>query len=159
MNTPTFSGSYDVEDRKNASSYLTDWARIPANQVWMMKSKFILTPNYLDKQTTSITLPYLPQPSVLKPVNNPWNIKGIGFLFNPWNVDGENTWKQGVDVNVAFNVLVNWFKKYGIFSDTDKRPTTAQAQARALKELTDLTSYMQSGKKNSFLSWLSGIND
>ena len=157
-NTPEFNGNYNEQDRKNASSYLADWARIPANQVWMMKSRFTLTPNYLDKQTTNIILPYLPQPSVLKPVDKPWNIKGIGFLFNPWNVGGENTWKDGADVNVAFNVLVNWFKKYGMFSEADKKPTTAQAKTRALQELNDLASYMQPGKKSSFLSWLSGIS-
>jgi len=148
-----------VEDRKNASSYLADWARIPANQVWMMKSKFSLPSNYLDKQSTSIKLPYIPQISVITQTDKPWNIRGVGFMLNPWNIGGENTWKQGADVNVAFNVLVNWFKTYGIFSlESAIKPTQAQAETRALKELTDLSSYMETGKKRSFNSWLLGID-
>jgi hypothetical protein len=158
INTPAFGGEYNVEDRKNASSYLADWARIPANQVWMMKSKFSLPSNYLDKQSTSIKLPYMPQISIMKETVNPWNTRGVGFLLNPWNIGGENTWKQGADVNIAFNVLVNWFKQYGLFSETGSKPTTSQAETRALKELTDLSSYMETGKKRSFNSWLLGID-
>ncbi len=80
-------------------------------------------------------------------------------MLNPWNIGGENTWKQGADVNVAFNVLVNWFKTYGIFSlESAIKPTQAQAETRALKELTDLSSYMETGKKRSFNSWLLGID-
>lgn len=159
INTPTFGGEYNATDRKNASAYLADWARIPANQVWMMKSRFTLAPNYLQKQSTSINLPYTPQASILMQKEKPWNIRGVGFLFNPWNISGENTWKQGADVNIAFNVLVNWFKNYGIFSENDSRPTTAQAKARARKELEKLSEYMEPSKKTSFNSWLLGIND
>ena len=158
INTPAFSGNYDVADRKNAASYLADWARIPANQVWMMKSKFSLPSNYLDKQLTNIQLPYIPQVSVMKQIDKPWNVRGVGFMFNPWNISGENTWKQGADVNVAFNVLVNWFKKYGVFSQNGSKPTQVQSETRALKELADLSSYMETGKKKSFNSWLLGID-
>jgi len=158
INTPAFGGEYNAEDRKNASSYLADWARIPANQVWMMKSKFSLPSNYLEKQSTSIKLPYMPQVSIMKETVNPWNTRGVGFLLNPWNIGGENTWKQDADVNIAFNVLVNWFKQYGLFSETGSKPTTSQAETRALKELTDLSSYMEKGKKRSFNSWLLDID-
>jgi hypothetical protein len=79
-------------------------------------------------------------------------------MFNPWNISGENTWKQGADVNVAFNVLVNWFKKYGVFSQNGSKPTQVQSETRALKELADLSSYMETGKKKSFNSWLLGID-
>jgi len=150
---------YDVADRKNAASYLADWAKIPANQVWMMKSRFSLAPNYLEKQLTNIKLPYTPQISIMTRTDEPWKVRGVGFLFNPWNTGGENTWKEGADVNIAFNVLVNWIKKYGVFSfETNTKPTTAQAETRALKELTDLSSYMESGKKKAFNSWLLGID-
>lgn len=158
INTPAFSGNYDVADRKNAASYLADWARIPANQVWMMKSKFSLPSNYLDKQLINIQLPYIPQVSIMKQIDKPWNVRGVGFMFNPWNISGENTWKQGADVNVAFNVLVNWFKKYGVFSESGSKPTQVQAETRALKELADLSSYMETGKKKSFNSWLLDID-
>jgi hypothetical protein len=157
-NTPAFEGEYNIADRKNASSYLADWARIPANQVWMMKSKFSLPSNYLEKQLTNIQLPYIPQVSIMKKIDKPWNVRGVGFLFNPWNIGGENTWKQDSDVNVAFNVLVNWFKKYGVSSESGSKPSQAQAETRALKELSDLTSYMETGKKNSFNSWLLDID-
>jgi hypothetical protein len=150
---------YDVADRKNAASYLADWAKIPANQVWMMKSRFSLAPNYLEKQLTNIKLPYTPQISIMTRTDEPWKVRGVGFLFNPWNTGGENTWKEGADVNIAFNVLVNWIKKYGVFSlETNTRPTQLQAETRALKELTDLSSYMESGKKKAFNSWLLGID-
>ena len=157
-NTPAFNGEYNPADRKNAASYLADWAKIPANQVWMMKSKFSLPSNYLEKQLTNIQLPYIPQVSIMKKIDKPWNVRGVGFLFNPWNISGENTWKQGSDVNVAFDVLVNWFKKYGLFSQTGSTPSQTQAETRALKELTDLSSYMESGKKKAFNSWLLGID-
>lgn len=157
-NTPAFNGEYTPADRKNAASYLADWSRIPANQVWMMKSKFSLPSNYLEKQLTNIQLPYIPQVSIMKKIDKPWNVRGVGFLFNPWNISGENTWKQGSDVNVAFDVLVNWFKKYGLYSQAGSRPSQTQAETRALKELTDLSSYMESGKKKSFNSWLLGID-
>ena len=157
-NTPAFSGEYNVADRKNAASYLADWARIPANQVWMMKSKFSLPSNYLDKQLTNIKLPYIPQVSIMTQTDKPWNVRGVGFLFNPWNIGGENTWKQGADANIAFNVLVNWFKKYGVFSESGSKPTQVQAETRALKELSDLSTYMEPGKKKSFNSWLLGID-
>ena len=148
---------YDLADKINASSYLAEWARIPANQVWMMKSKFSLSPNYLDKQNATIKFPYIPQMSIVTDLSKPWPQKG--FMLNPWNVDGENTWKHDVGVNISFNVLVNWFRKYGVFSlETNTRPTKAQAETRALKELTDLSSYMESGKKKSFNSWLLGID-
>jgi hypothetical protein len=148
---------YDIADKINASSYLADWARIPANQVWMMKSKFSLSPDYLVKQNASIKFPYIPQMSIVTDLSKPWPQKG--FMLNPWNVSTENTWKHDVDVNVTFNVLVNWFKKYGVFSfETNTKPTTAQAETRALKELTDLSSYMESGKKKAFNSWLLGID-
>ena len=157
-NTPAFDGEYNVADRKNAASYLADWARIPANQVWMMKSKFSLPSNYLEKQLTNIQLPYIPQVSIMKKIDKPWNVRGVGFLFNPWNIGGENTWKQGADVNIAFNVLINWFKKYGVFSESGSKPTQVQAETRALKELSDLSTYMEPGKKKSFNSWLLGID-
>jgi hypothetical protein len=148
---------YDLADKINASSYLAEWARIPANQVWMMKSKFSLSPDYLVKQNATIKFPYTPQMSIVTDLSKPWPQKG--FMLNPWNVDGENTWKHNVDVNVTFNVLVNWFKKYGVFSlETNTKPTQAQAETRALKELTDLSSYMESGKKKAFNSWLLGID-
>jgi len=157
-NTPAFNGEYNPADRKNAASYLADWSRIPANQVWMMKSKFSLPSNYLEKQLTNIQLPYIPQVSIMKKIDKPWNVRGVGFLFNPWNISGENTWKQGSDVNVAFDVLVNWFKKNGIFSQGESKPTQVQAETRALKELSDLSTYMEPGKKKSFNSWLLGID-
>lgn len=143
---------YDAADRKNAASYLANWAMIPANQVWMMKSRFSLTPNYLEKQLTNIKFPFIPQISIVTDIKKPWPQKG--FMLNPWNVGSENTWMNNVDANRAYNVLINWFMKHGANSETGGKPTKAQAKTAAMKELTDLASYMETGKKNAFNSWL-----
>jgi hypothetical protein len=159
-NSPSFSGQYGGEDRINASAYIADWARIPANQVWMMRSRFNFAPNYLQKQSTNIALPYTPQASILKEQEKPWNVTGLSFLLRHWDADGEDSWKNGSDVNVAFNVLVNWYKKYGYFSsERDARPTTAQAKARAKSDLQKLSAYISPSRRTAFDSWLLGIND
>ena len=157
-NMPKHPNQYGPEDVAASSKYIADWARIPANQVWMMKSKFHLPNDYFNISNETIQLPYMPQVSNEKIISKPW--RGKGFLFDPWNASGPNTWKNGADVNVAFNVIVNYLtNKTRLVGSGETIVPIGQAKDYAMVYLRSLLDVMEPGKKTLYSSWLSGIND
>ena len=151
-NLPDFKGEYNTADRKNAASYLADWARIPANQIWMMKSKFKIGPSNFKQKLPTIVAPYWPQDNLVQLSNNvPSKNVTLNYkysIFEPWD---DQTWPNLTSTEIAFDVLINWFKNNGIFEDDERpvqNPTLRQAQIRARQELQQLLKYYKSADRS-----------
>lgn len=163
-NLPDFGGEYNSADRANASSYLTDWARIPANQIWMMKSKFNIGSRNFKENLPTIVAPYWPQNNLVKlSANIPTKNITLDYkysIFEPWD---DQTWPDKAKTKIAFDVLINWFKNNGIFKDKNNdqfiaKPTQRQAEIRAREELEGLLKYYRNEDKNILKNFLSFDN-
>ena len=97
---------YGGADSTEASSHLADWARIAANQIWMMKSKFQIGPKHstdlpenIKRNISAIVAPFKEQLILINDPNEMPNKKTS--IFEPWN---DHT-LQYASTNVAYNVL------------------------------------------------------
>lgn len=108
--------TYTYLDRIESSAFIADWARIPANQILMMKSKYGLGPNIYreDVIKSPIIYPYTSQ-MLANTGADPLELKNIHlvkynsgrYLLSHWNyTDGK--WTYGVNYSVAKSVLNNY---------------------------------------------------
>jgi len=161
-NIPVFKGEYNATDRKNAASYLADWARIPANQIWMMKSKFKIGPSNFSEKLPTIVAPYWPQDNLFQFSNNvPTKNVTLNYkysIFEPWD---DQTWPNLTSTQIAFDVLINWFQNNGVFKDNERpvqNPTLRQAEIGARQELQQLLKYYKNADKNILENFISYDN-
>ena len=108
--------TYTYLDRIESSAFIADCARIPANQILMMKSKYGLGPNIYreDVIKSPIIYPYTSQ-MLANTGADPLELKNIHlvkynsgrYLLSHWNyTDGK--WTYGVNYSVAKSVLNNY---------------------------------------------------
>ncbi len=152
-------GVYTLADRINSASYLADWARIPANQVWMMKSKFSIGSRNFREKLPRIVAPYWPQTNLVvnvPPKNTSLNYKNS--IFEPWD---DQTYPGLAKTRIAFDVLINWFMNMGYFEDNGTiiaRPTQRQAEVRAREEFELLFNYYRNNDDTILRQFLSFDN-
>lgn len=117
-----------------------------------MKSKFNIGSSNFREKLSTIVAPYWPQTNLIKFSNNvPTKDITLDYkysIFQPWD---DQTWPNLTSTQIAFDVLINWFKNNGTFSDNERllqKPTLKQAENAARQELEQLLKYYRSADKN-----------
>lgn len=139
------------EDRIESAQFIADWARIPANQILMMKSKFGLGPNFFSNNLNTIEFPYTSQDAIIPmTLQMAAKMPPSRYLFNHWDRDTNNPWTSGALYSVARDVLK---RNAGKISLT-KVLSDDQALSLAKKTLSNFTSCLSGTRKQDYIEWL-----
>lgn len=134
-----------------SSQFISDWARIPANQILMMKSKFGLGPNFFSNQLNTIEFPYTSQDAIIPmTLQMAAKMPPSRYLFNHWDKDTNNPWTSGALYSIARDVLTRNAGKIdpiNVLSDD-------QALSLAKRTLSNFTSCLSGSRKQDYIEWL-----
>ena len=140
---------YSEEDRVESSALVVDWARIPANQILMLKSKFGLAPKFFQNNNNPVNFPYLSQSGLeVMTKKQAINLPEDYFLLKHFNMpDGK--WTTGVEYSTARNVLARNASKV----DPLNVMSSDQAINWANNQLADFALCLNSSRKALYNLW------
>jgi len=140
---------YTQQDRIESSALVVDWARIPANQILMLKSKFGLAPKFF-QNNNPVNFPYLSQSGLeIMTKKQAINLPEDYFLLKHFNMpDGK--WTTDVEYSTARNVLARNASKV----DPLNVMSSDQAINWANNQLADFALCLNSSRKALYNLWL-----
>ena len=155
MPSPDFINNVEQSPTSNkiaeSSQFISDWARIPANQILMMKSKFGLGPNFFSNQLNTIEFPYTSQDAIIPmTLQMAAKMPPSRYLFSHWDRDTSNPWTSGALYSIARDVLARNAGKI----DPINVLSYEQALSLARKTLSNFTSCLSGTRKQDYINWL-----
>ena len=140
---------YDRPNRVESSAYIADWARIPANQILMLKSKFGLAAKFFDNNKP-VYFPYTSQDgSKILTVKEVSKYPDDRYLLNHFNMPN-STWAQGVSYTTARDVLA----RNASIVDPVNPMSGNQATVWANDTLANFALCLSGNRKTVYLNWL-----
>lgn len=134
-----------------SSDYIADWARIPANQILMMKSKYGLAQRFFNNNKP-VYFPYTSQIGLVEmSPKQASELPDDRYLFNHFNMPN-STWTPGVLYTRARDVLAAHLIRESKIQNIDT-PLT-QARESANKLFTDFASCLSGTRKDVYIEWL-----
>ena len=136
-----------------SSAYIADWARIPANQILMLKSKFGLAQRFFNDNKI-VNYPYLQQEGLVELTQEQASNKpGSLYLLDHFAMRA-GAWTTGVSYSRARDILAAHLMRESKILNIDTPVTLTQARESADKSFTLFAGCLSGTRKDVYYQWL-----